>query len=126
MIAPDRLDIVLLAGTDSAGGSTAEYLARRSIAEPFSLGLAGQNRTDLKRLVRRLVSINPKMEGRIGIIVVDFSRSGSINSLAESASVLLYPAVCGPHGTSEQYFQQHEQLANKPTPILPAPLQTIA
>lgn len=92
MIASTRFDIVLFGATGFTGQLTAEYLARASFSANFRFAIAGRSRQKLKRLQRRLVSINPALSDQIGMIKADAKKPGELAEMASAARVLLSTA----------------------------------
>ncbi|GAA3968833.1 saccharopine dehydrogenase family protein [Allohahella marinimesophila] len=92
MIASRRFDIVLFGATGFTGQLTAEYLARASFSSKFHFAIAGRSRQKLKRLQRRLVSINPALSDQIGLIKADARKPGELAQMAASAKVVLSTA----------------------------------
>lgn len=87
-------DIVLFGATGFTGRLTAEYLARKSVREPFRWAIAGRNPGKLEELKNQL---KPLAGGQPGpdVIVADSDDAGSLVGMAAKAQVVI--TTVGPY-----------------------------
>jgi saccharopine dehydrogenase (NAD+, L-glutamate forming) len=93
MTANRSFDLILFGATGFTGGLTAEYLARHAPANA-RWALAGRSMSKLAAVRERLLSINPALAD-LGLIEIDASDAGALQTLAQSTRVIV--TTVGPY-----------------------------